>query len=530
MVEGIEQESILSILDIKDIPITLTTTEANLTGSWRYLSPKFEYKISPCTNGCPLNNNIPLIVKMLKVNNINGAINILRNTNPLPATLGRICPNFCEKRCTRNFIDDKVLIGRIERYLGDLALDVPFNFNKKEIDIDIAIIGGGPSALACAYFLKRYGCKVTIFEKKPFLGGLLVSVIPEYRLPKSIVEKEINKLITELDIEVQLNYEVSMDDLQKLIQEKDNVVVACGLSKGKIPNEFSKIEGVVDGITLLETIKSKKEVKGNSFLVIGGGNAAIDAARSLIRLGKYVKIIYRRTIDDMPAYKEEIEQALMEKVPIWEKRVVSNIEEDQGKLVVELSKTEIVNKEVFIRSKEEKLEVDGVVFAIGQESDFDVLDVDNVFKVGDFELGASTVAQSMASGISVAKKILLKKGVISKKDREIPIFDPEKLDFPLVEKKQQVNVPVVLPDKLMGNFEEVVKDVDDEEIKTHVDRCLECGTCTGCNTCWFFCPDMCINIKETGGSYMVDVDLSHCKGCGICSNVCPRGMITMEEG
>lgn len=530
MVEGIEQESILSILDIKDIPITLTTTDGNLTGSWRYLSPKFQYKLSPCTGACPLNNNIPLIVKLIKSNKIESAVNILRKTNPFPATLGRICPHFCEAKCTRNFIDDKVIIGRIERYLGDFALNIPFSSPKKDVDIKVAVIGGGPAGLACAYFLRNHGCIVTIYEKESILGGLVTSVIPEYRLPLKVAKKEIDKMIGELHINVKLNRDISVDEIYRLKEKNDFVVLACGLQRSIVPEKFKNIEGVFDAISILKLIKHKKKISGDSFLVVGGGNAAIDSARSLIRMGKDVKIIYRRTIDIMPAYKEEIEQAMLEKIPIWEKLVITNIEKTNGKLSVELSNTEIVDEKVVIKSFHKKLTIDGVVFAIGLQRDFSIPEQKWIYKVGDFLIGASTVAQSMASGISVAKDILKQNGIMVEKKTIEPLVEPEKMEFVLVNIKEQVNVPLNIPDNINGSFDEILQDVSKEELDKHVDRCLECGTCTGCNTCWFFCPDMCIQTKELGGAYTAQIDLSHCKGCGICFSVCPRGMIEMEEG
>ncbi|GAB6887226.1 hypothetical protein JCM13304A_07240 [Desulfothermus okinawensis JCM 13304] len=530
MVEGIEQESVLSYLDLEDVPMSLTTTEGNLTGSWKYLTPKFSYKLSPCQNSCPLKNNIPVIVKYIKQDRLDVAVNLLRKTNPIPATLGRICPNFCEKSCSRNYIDENVSIGRIERYLGDIALDIPFPKIEEKNNLKILVIGSGPAGLGAAYFLRRNGCYVKIFEKRSMLGGLLTRVIPEYRLPIEVVLREINKLIQELGIEVELERIVNKDDIVELLMEFDEIIIASGMQKSHIPNKFKGYKNVIGALDILEDIKSKKYIDGDTFYIIGGGNAAMDVARSLTRLGKNVKIIYRRTKDLMPAYKEEIDEAVMENISIIEKTVVLDVIQKEDSLDVKLCKTRLNQDKVEVIGDSWTETVDRVVFAIGQENDLTYPQMDNIYIAGDLSLGPSSVAESIASGMLAAKEILRKHGIIKKESEDDEkVVQTDKLSFEFVEKKASFTMDISIPEELSGNFDEIKKDVTREEFETEVNRCLECGTCTGCKTCWFFCPDICIQIGEVGGGYIANIDLTHCKGCGICSSVCPRGMIEMEE-
>lgn len=331
----------------------------------------------PCYKGCPLNNDIPGFIKLIKEDNLKDAYELLCETTVLQSICGRICPHTkqCEGNCIRGYKGEPVNIGKLESYIGDEAIknnwSIPeSNESKKE---KIAIIGSGPSGLTCAAFLKRAGYQVTIYEKHNYLGGLLRHGIPEFRLPKKILDEAINKIIS-LGIEVKLNQELGKDILlSDLEKEYDCIFIGIGAnlsSKMNIPGE--DLEGVYGGNELLE-LNNHPDYEGKDIVVSGGGNVAMDVARTIKKLGaNKVTIVYRRSENEMPAETKEIEEAKEEGIEFLLQTNILSIKGTNKVEEIECIKTELVQKEgetrlspVNIDGSNFTLKTDYVMMAVG---------------------------------------------------------------------------------------------------------------------------------------------------------------------
>ena len=278
-------------------------------------------KTKPCTQGCPLGNNIPIFIKNAKEGKYKEAYDILSETTVLPAICGRICPHYkqCMGKCIRGIKGQPVNIGDIEKYIGDISIKEKYNLPKceQERKEKIAIVGSGPAGLTCAAFLRRKGFKVTIYEKYNYLGGLLVHGIPEFRLGKDIVQKTVENILN-LGIKVKYNSELGKDiSIQELEQEYDKIFLAFGANcSSKMRVEGENLTGVYGGNELLE-YNSHPDYKEKTVIVVGGGNVAMDCARTIKKLGaKEVKVVYRRAREQMPAEDKEIESAINEKIEL----------------------------------------------------------------------------------------------------------------------------------------------------------------------------------------------------------------------
>lgn len=391
-----------------------------------------------CMKGCPLSNDITDTIKFVKEGNYTKAFEKITQTTVLSSICGRICPHTkqCQGSCVRGIRGESVEIGEIEAFVGDYGLDNNIeikNFSEyKELDKSVAVIGSGPCGITCAATLKRLGInKVDLYEKKSYLGGLLVHGIPEFRLPKSIVKKVYEKIIN-LGIDVKYNMELGKNiDLEDLKSKYDAVFIAIGANKSSKMNiDGEELKGVYGGNELLE-YKNYPDFNGKSVAVIGGGNVAMDASRTIKKLGAdHVYVIYRRAEEQMPAEKKEIKDAKDEGI---EFRFLNNIVKILGKNKVEkieCIKTELIYEEgkrpypVNIENSNYTLDMDYVVMAIGSSLEENILDgleknewgkikidenyrtnIENVYAAGDVAGVKSTVAWASYSGREAAKKI-----------------------------------------------------------------------------------------------------------------------------
>lgn len=405
-------------------------------------------KIKPCSKkGCPLNNDIPAVIEQVKQGNYKEAYRILCNTTVLSGICGRICPHQkqCQGSCVRGIKGEPVSIGELEAFVFDKAKergDSLLNCWENEIknnrqengDKRIAIIGGGPCGLTAAAFLAKNGMKVTIYEKYDYLGGLLMHGIPEFRLSKEIVRRTI-KDILELGIEVKYNQELGKNlTLNDLEQEYDAIFLAFGANiSSKMGVEGESLEGVYGGNELLE-YNMHPDYTGKTVVVAGGGNVAMDCARTIQKLGaKEVKVVYRRAREQMPAEDKEIEEAQKEGVKfLFQNNIVKILGENKVE-EVELIKTELVQREgetrpvpVNIENSNYKIEVDYIIMALGSKpADFvrtlglelnkwGNIEVDENYRAsnpkiyagGDLAGVRGTVAWSAYSGREAAKKII----------------------------------------------------------------------------------------------------------------------------
>ena len=532
--EAVNQESVVAPGDLREAPISLTTTDTNLTGSWKFFRPVLQQRLSPCRQGCPLHNDIPGLMQAVADEEMDKALAILRLYNPFPAVTGRVCPNFCQQECRRGGHDQEVLVGCVERFVGDFGLDKPFPKPEAQLPAKTAVVGSGPAGLSAAYFLATAGIQVSIFERDPEPGGLLRYGIPAYRLPKNILAQEIHNLTDSLDIRLYLEHPVPETDIPSLLQEFDYLFCAPGLWSSIRPPDLPESKLIIDGLDLLRRINREEKIEAESFAVIGGGNAAVDAARSLIRLGKKVDIIYRRSFAEMPAYAEEKHQALEEGVNLHERLVVSRAEEENGRLRIVCAKAQAQDGRIVAGVEDKSLDVDRLVVAAGQAAHMQVPDHERVFCGGDLSLGPATVVQAMASGRKAAQEILqsvdpsMAQGLGGIVDAQTPAVSnaTPRLDYvpkesPLVPDQTDIT-------NRTSGFTEIHSGLSDQEAKQAASRCLQCGRCTGCGICWFFCPDVAISL-DPDHEPQVHMDPEHCKGCGLCSAVCPRGVIEMEE-
>ena len=396
-------------------------------------------KVKPCQSGCPLGNDIPEFIKNIKEENYEQAYKILSETTVLESVCGRICPHLsqCMEKCVRGIKSEPVNIGRIEAFVGDLAIENGYVIekNNQKKSKKVAVIGSGPAGLTCAAFLAKGGADVIIFEKKDTLGGLLRYGIPGFRLPKDILDKTINKIL-DLGIKIELNKELGANlKLQDLTNEFDSVFISIGANiPWKMGIDGEDLNGVYGGNTLLE-YNLHPDYTGKNVAIIGGGNVAMDCARTINQLGaKKVTVIYRRAEEQMPAERKEIEDAKNEGVEFLFQTNVVKINGDKNVQSIECIKTELIQKEgetrlspVNIEGSNYELDMDYVVMAIGSMPEDNVvnnlgLEVDrkgyikvnnnyetsmkNVYAGGDVAGTKATVAWAARSGRDVAEKIL----------------------------------------------------------------------------------------------------------------------------
>ena len=404
-------------------------------------------KTKPCRTGCPLGNDIPEFIKNVKEENYEQAYKVLSKTTVLEPVCGRICPHMsqCMGKCVRGIKSNPVNIGELEAFVGDMAVKNKYSMDdsqdkaEKSNSKKVAIIGSGPAGLTCAAFLARGGADVTIFEKKSTLGGLLRYGIPEFRLPKEILDNTINKII-DLGIKIELNKELGTDlNLQDLTNDFDRVFISIGANiPWKMGIEGEELEGVYGGNTLLE-YNSHPDYSGKKVAIIGGGNVAMDCARTIKNKGaENVTVIYRRAEEQMPAERKEIEDAKNEGVEFLFQtsvvRINGNNDVENKVTSIECIKTELVQKEgetrlspVNIEGSNYELDMDYVVMAIGSMPEEKVvnnlgLEVDrkgyikvdenyetsikNVFAGGDVAGTTATVAWAARTGRDVAERIL----------------------------------------------------------------------------------------------------------------------------
>ncbi len=406
------------------------------------IKQKAEYclncKNPQCRIGCPLGNNIPAFIQKVKEDNLEEAYKILCDTTVMPSICGRICPHQkqCQGKCIRGIKSEPVSIGELEAYVGDWALSNQIcHKNIQENNKKVAVIGGGPSGLTAATFLRRKGYQVTIYEKQKDLGGILKRGIPEFRLSNEIVEKTIEQILA-LGIKVQCEKELGNNlELADLEKEYDAIYLSIGANiPRKMAIEGEELEGVYGGNSLLEN-QNHPDYTNKKVAVIGGGNVAMDCARTIKRMGaKEVVVIYRRSEAEMPAEAKEIEDAKQEGVEfLFLNNIVKILGKDKVKQI-ECIKTELVQKEgetrkspVNIENSNYIMDIDYVVMAVGGKVDKDIIEKCNiettskkyvqvnennqtshekVFAGGDVVGQNSTVAWAASDGRKVANKII----------------------------------------------------------------------------------------------------------------------------
>ena len=527
--------------DIKEFPISRKDTSGNQTGTWRTLLPVFQEGVAPCSEACPAHIHIPGYMGLVCDGKLAEALDIIRRENPLPAVCGRVCPHFCEGSCNRGEFDEQVNIRAVERFIGDYGLDIPLKKTTDSIRGKVAVVGSGPAGLSAAYFLARQGVVVDLYEREAKAGGLLRYGIPEYRLPRDVLDREIENIFA-LGVNFLKERNIVPDELPSLAREYDFVFFSPGLWGANIPQWGYSGKAISNGLNILKKIhKGKIPSLGHRVAVVGGGNTAMDVTRVLMRLGKEVIIVYRRTLAEAPAFADEIQEGMEEKIQILERKLITRIEDQiDSSLMIELQGA-VKERDGKIVPDGEKTHriVDSVVAAVGQVPEMSIEKDERFFFGGDYETGEGTVAHAIASGKRGAFAILEKMGVLNRDEtdeyrrltgeppnRRIITYD--QLNTSYFRKEKRLEPKRLDAGKRVSDFLEIVAQASQNAVMAESGRCLSCGVCTLCGVCWYFCPDASVVVSEKGGQKVV-FDLDFCRGCAICSVSCPRGCVVMEE-
>jgi 2-oxoacid:acceptor oxidoreductase delta subunit (pyruvate/2-ketoisovalerate family) len=534
------------------ITLDVGSSRANKTGSWRTERPVYVDRMPPCNQGCPAGENIQAWLYEAESggDGYERAWRKIMEENPFPAVMGRVCYHPCETVCNRAQLDEAVGINSVERFLGDLGIERGWTVEPLAGPSGkrVLIVGAGPSGLAAAYHLARLGHEVTIRDAGPAAGGMMRFGIPKYRLPRDVLDAEIQRI---LDLGVALELDAKVENVldAKLEGGFDAVFLAVGAHLGKrayIP--AGSAAHVLDAVALLRSMEGEeKPLLGRRVAVYGGGNTAIDAARTAKRLGAAEAIIvYRRTRDRMPAHDFEVEEAEQEGVLMkW----LSTIKQaDEGKLVLERME---LDESGFPQptGEVEELEADSLVLALGQETDLSLLDGvpglevedgvvqvgpdmmtghEGIFAGGDMVPAERTVTVAVGHGKKAARHIdawLRAAGADTSPKHELAEFG--RLNTWYYSDAPRTVRPQLELARRQSTFEEVVGGLDESNALFEARRCLSCGNCFSCDNCFGVCPDNAV-IKlggPPGARYAIDYDF--CKGCGICAAECPCGAIEM---
>ena len=505
---------------------------------------------APCRSKCPADVPAQGYIALIKDKKYLEALKLHREENPFPSICGRVCMHPCEANCARNLVDDPVSILNLKRFISDFEAssgDIPIPEIEERKNKKIAVIGSGPAGLTASYFLAKRGYEVKVFEALPVAGGMLKTGIPEYRLPARILDREID-LLRRMGIEIKTDSRVkSSDDIWALKNSKnfDAVFLATGADKNMPLNiEGENLEGVLSGVEFLKDVKLSKIKEINGVLaVIGGGNAAIDSARTALRLGaEKVTIFYRRSREEMPAMEEEIEDALLEGIEINYLTSPLKIEGINSKVKeLVLIKNELGEPDssgrrrpVPVKGSEFSHKADFVILAVGQEPDTeyltagekvfeitkgkniklaskDILLVDEagIFAGGDLVLGPSTVTDAIAHGklaANVIHKFLSGKKIEeieeeALRDNEARLFlKPDEVfnskQIKSFKKIKRVNAGKLQSAERTGSFREVVLPISEQEALTEAARCLSCGICSECHECVKVCQAGAIDYSQ----------------------------------
>jgi NADPH-dependent glutamate synthase beta subunit-like oxidoreductase len=531
------------------ITLDVGSSLANRTGSWRTSKPVYLDRLPPCNNACPAGENIQGWLFHAESGDYEQAWRTLTQDNPLPAIMGRVCYHPCEGACNRAQIDSPVGINSVERFLGDEAIKRGWQFAKpaQETGKHVLIVGAGPSGLSAAYHLRRLGHRVTIHEAGPYAGGMMRFGIPKYRLPRDVLDAEAQRIL-DMGVTLKLNSKVS-NILESMRQGKfDAAFLAVGAHIGKrafIPAGDSS--RILDAVSVLRSMEGEhKPMLGRRVVVYGGGNTAIDVARTAKRLGATEAIIvYRRTRERMPAHDFEVEEALQEGVMIkW----LSTIKQmgDTGTLMVEKM---VLDDKGFPQptGEFESLEADSLVLALGQDVDLSLLQgvpgleindgvvqvgrnmmtgYPGVFAGGDMVPSERTVTVGVGHGKKAARNIdgwLRGSEYNAPPKHEVAGFD--KLNTWYYTDAPKTVRPMLDIIRRQSTFEEVQGGLDETTALYEARRCLSCGNCFECDNCYGVCPDNAVIKLGPGKRFQFNLD--YCKGCGLCVAECPCGAIKM---
>ncbi|MEU6541270.1 NAD(P)-binding protein [Streptomyces sp. NPDC047000] len=537
---------------MKEKPFAITldvgSSLANRTGAWRTERPGYVDLLPPCNQACPAGENVQQWLYHAESGDYETAWRQLMRDNPLPAVMGRVCYHPCETACNRAQLDHAVGINAVERFLGDEAIRRGWHVPPPAVSTGsrVLVVGSGPAGLSAAYHLRLYGHEVTVREAQPLPGGMMRYGIPRYRLPREVLDAETER-ITALGVTLECG--VRVDDVLAAQRDGafDAVFLAVGAGIGKrayIPAGDSA--RILDAVSLLAGMEGgEPPLLGRRVAVYGGGDTAMDAARTARRLGATdAVVVYRRTRERMPAHDDEVAEALEEGVRMkW----LSTIKHaDGGHLSIERMRLDDTG---FPQptGEFEDLDADTVVLALGQESDLSLLrDVpgltldhglvqvadglmtgrQGIFAGGDMVPDERTVTVAVGHGKRAARHIdaYLRGTSYDPGDRHA-VAEFGKLNTWYYSDAPASVRPRLELARRVTTFDEVVQGLDESTALFEARRCMSCGNCFECDNCYGVCPDNAITKLGPGKGFSIDLD--YCKGCGLCAAECPCGAIEM---
>ena len=525
------------------------------TGSWATSHPHRHTLTPPCNDGCPAGNRVRDFVQSVAKREYDEALKIILETSPFPGICGRVCPAPCMEACNRREHDEPVNVREIERYTADHAAWP--EVTKPTRTERVAVIGSGPAGLSATYHLARLGYPVTLFEADKELGGVMRTGIPSYRLPRDVLDREISFVIRH-GVEVRTQQRINRQVLLDMSREFDAIFVGTGLQESRALNlGHASSDVVTQGIDFLDAARKQEEfLTGLRVVVVGGGNTAMDAARTAKRIGaRQVHVIYRRTRNEMPAIAEEIDEALEEGIQLSELVAPLNLRQDANGPVLTCQRMELGEPDesgrrrpVPIESEDAQFEIrcDRVIAALGQSPDLSIFpegaDVKEgdaflgvtecpIFSGGDFATNDGTVTAAIGSGHSAAlhiHKTLTDEDLFPPPTEEVATA--ERMTMHVFSHAPSEKGVVVPPKVRQHSFTEVRLGLVDEpghsSAALEAERCMSCGVCNDCDRCISYCPE---GIMRHIGQGEYEFNYDYCKGCGICASQCPRGVVYMAE-
>jgi NADPH-dependent glutamate synthase beta subunit-like oxidoreductase len=531
------------------ITLTVGSSLANKTGAWRTQRPEYVSLLPPCAQGCPAGEDPRGWLAAAEEADYERAWRLIMAVNPFPAVIGRVCYHPCQTACNRGQIDEPVGINAVERFIGDEGIrrgwTVPAGAPTGQ---RVLVVGAGPSGLAAAYHLARMGHHVVVRDANPQPGGMMRYGIPRYRLPRDVLDAEIDRILA---MGVSLDRGRPVTDLRRDMADGGfaaaYVAVGAQLSRhAQIP--VGDCARIVDALSVLHDVAQGEPVRlGRRVLVYGGGDTAMDAARTARRVGATdAVVVYRRTRERMPAHDIEVTQAQEEGVTL---RWLSTISEVDGeRVVIERMRLDDTG---FPRptGEYEELAADSVILALGQQADLSLLahlpaitmrqgSVEvgadlmtghpGVFAGGDIVVGEQTVTHAIGNGARAAAAIDAHlKGITYPSHPQRTLATVDRINPWYYSDAPATVAPHLSAARRAGTFDEVVGGLAEDTALFEARRCLSCGNCFECDNCYSVCPDNAIVKLGAGRGYAIDLD--YCKGCGLCAAECPCGAIDMRD-